>query len=124
LAAAKAAWPTDWLGQAPYFDAPFDVGFSVGGFELGWLAPRQAAAARKRFGLFAATAVFGKTIGKTAAWPQATARATVRWPTPKAATTLSNSTKAAPSNVAPYQPRSIKTPNKIGEMAKPTSKPE
>jgi len=34
LAAAKA-WYRDVLGQAPYFDQPFYVGFEVGGFELG-----------------------------------------------------------------------------------------
>lgn len=36
LEAAKR-WYTDVLGQAPYFDQPFYVGFSVGGFELGLL---------------------------------------------------------------------------------------
>ena len=34
LARAKA-WYTQLLGQAPYFDQPFYVGFNVGGFELG-----------------------------------------------------------------------------------------
>jgi len=34
LAAAKR-WYSDLLGAAPYFDEPFYVGFSVGGFELG-----------------------------------------------------------------------------------------
>ncbi len=34
LAKAKG-WYTDVLGLAPYFDQPFYVGFSVGGFELG-----------------------------------------------------------------------------------------
>jgi predicted enzyme related to lactoylglutathione lyase len=34
LAAGKA-WYTDVLGVPPYFDEPFYVGFSVGGFELG-----------------------------------------------------------------------------------------
>lgn len=29
------AWYSELLGQAPYFDEPFYVGFSVGGFELG-----------------------------------------------------------------------------------------
>ncbi len=28
-------WYTDALGIAPYFDQPFYVGFTVGGFELG-----------------------------------------------------------------------------------------
>jgi predicted enzyme related to lactoylglutathione lyase len=34
LARAKA-WFTEVLGAAPYFDQPFYVGYSVGGFELG-----------------------------------------------------------------------------------------
>jgi len=34
LATAKA-WYEKVLGVAPYFDEPFYVGFSVGGFELG-----------------------------------------------------------------------------------------
>ena len=34
LAAAKD-WNSKVLGQVPYFDEPFYVGFSVGGFELG-----------------------------------------------------------------------------------------
>jgi len=34
LAAAKA-WYADVLGQPPYFDEAFYVGFSIGGFELG-----------------------------------------------------------------------------------------
>ncbi len=34
LNAAKA-WYAQALGRAPYFDEPFYVGFSVGGFELG-----------------------------------------------------------------------------------------
>ena len=34
LAAAKA-WYSRVLGVQPYFDEPFYVGFSVGGFELG-----------------------------------------------------------------------------------------
>jgi len=36
LAAAKR-WYTQLLGVAPYFDEPFYVGFSIGGFELGLL---------------------------------------------------------------------------------------
>jgi catechol 2,3-dioxygenase-like lactoylglutathione lyase family enzyme len=36
LAAAKAWW-TELLGQEPYFDQPFYVGFAVGGYELGLL---------------------------------------------------------------------------------------
>jgi predicted enzyme related to lactoylglutathione lyase len=34
LDAAKA-WYTQVVGNAPYFDQPFYVGFEVGGFELG-----------------------------------------------------------------------------------------
>jgi len=34
-------WYADLLMQAPYFDEPFYVGFSVGGFELG-LVPEAA----------------------------------------------------------------------------------
>lgn len=34
LAAARQ-WYSQVLGQAPYFDQPFYVGFNVGGFELG-----------------------------------------------------------------------------------------
>ena len=29
------AWYTEMLGQSPYFDEPFYVGFNVGGYELG-----------------------------------------------------------------------------------------
>ncbi len=34
IARAKA-WYSEALGQQPYFDEPFYVGFSVGGYELG-----------------------------------------------------------------------------------------
>ena len=40
LAAAKR-WYTEALGQPPYFDEPFYVGFAVGGFELGLLPNAQ-----------------------------------------------------------------------------------
>ena len=40
LAAAKR-WYALMLGQAPYFDQPFYVGFAVGGFELGLLPNGQ-----------------------------------------------------------------------------------
>jgi catechol 2,3-dioxygenase-like lactoylglutathione lyase family enzyme len=33
--AASKAWFTELLGQQPYFDEPFYVGFEVGGYELG-----------------------------------------------------------------------------------------
>ena len=41
--AAATAWWTALLGQEPYFDQPFYVGFEVGGYELG-LLPDAAAA--------------------------------------------------------------------------------
>lgn len=44
LAAAKR-WYAELLGQAPYFDQPFYVGFAVGGFELGLLPDGQPATA-------------------------------------------------------------------------------
>lgn len=40
LAAAKR-WYTAVLGQPPYFDEPFYVGFAVDGFELGLLPSAQ-----------------------------------------------------------------------------------
>ena len=40
LDAAKR-WYTEMLGQPPYFDQPFYVGFAVGGFELGLLPGGQ-----------------------------------------------------------------------------------
>jgi predicted enzyme related to lactoylglutathione lyase len=41
LAAAKE-WYSQVLGVAPYFDQPFYVGFSIGGFELGLIPDGQA----------------------------------------------------------------------------------
>jgi hypothetical protein len=35
--AADTKWWADLLGQQPYFDQPFYVGFNVGGYELGLL---------------------------------------------------------------------------------------
>ena len=42
LSAAKA-WYSSVLGIDPYFDQPFYVGYSVGGFELGLNPDRQEA---------------------------------------------------------------------------------
>jgi catechol 2,3-dioxygenase-like lactoylglutathione lyase family enzyme len=42
LAKAKA-WYAKLLGLEPYFDQPFYVGFSVGGFELGLIPDGQPA---------------------------------------------------------------------------------
>ena len=44
LGAAKD-WYTKVLGEAPYFDQSFYVGFSVGGFELGLLPTAQPSTA-------------------------------------------------------------------------------
>lgn len=43
LASAKD-WYTKVFGVAPYFDEPFYVGFSIGGYELGLLPETTAAA--------------------------------------------------------------------------------
>jgi predicted enzyme related to lactoylglutathione lyase len=42
LQAAKA-WYSQALGSEPYFDQPYYVGFTVGGFELGLHPPEQEA---------------------------------------------------------------------------------
>jgi predicted enzyme related to lactoylglutathione lyase len=39
------------LGEQPYFDQPFYVGFNVGGYELGLLPEKDAAAKRARAGV-------------------------------------------------------------------------
>lgn len=44
LASAKE-WYAQVLGSRPYFDEPFYVGFSVGGFELGLVPDAPVAAA-------------------------------------------------------------------------------
>jgi predicted enzyme related to lactoylglutathione lyase len=44
LKAAKR-WYSQVLGQEPYFDQPFYVGYNVGGFELGLLPGAQPATA-------------------------------------------------------------------------------
>jgi predicted enzyme related to lactoylglutathione lyase len=49
---AKAkAWYSKVLGEQPYFDQPFYVGFKVGGYELGLLPEKDAAAKRARAGV-------------------------------------------------------------------------
>ena len=63
--------------------------------------------------------VAGNSLGHGFAAP-----ARIRLPTPNAATTPSIRVRAAPSNVAAYQPRSIIRPNSSGDRAKPTSSPE
>jgi predicted enzyme related to lactoylglutathione lyase len=50
IAKAKA-WYSKVLGEQPYFDQPFYVGFNVGGYELGLLPEKDAAAKRARAGV-------------------------------------------------------------------------
>jgi catechol 2,3-dioxygenase-like lactoylglutathione lyase family enzyme len=72
LAAAKS-WYSKFLGQKPYFDQPFYVGFSVGGFELG-LLPNTApgtAGARPLWGVQNIDAAYARllALGATALEP-------------------------------------------------------
>ena len=50
IAKAKA-WYSKVLGEQPYFDQPFYVGFNVGGYELGLLPEKEVAAKRARAGV-------------------------------------------------------------------------
>ena len=59
LAAAKA-WYAGVLGQDPYFDEPFYVGFDVGGYELG-LNP-QAEAVEAYWGVDDADAALARLL--------------------------------------------------------------
>lgn len=72
LAAAKS-WYSKFLGQKPYFDQPFYVGFSVGGFELGLLpnAAPGTTGARPLWGVQNIDAVYAKllALGATALDP-------------------------------------------------------
>jgi len=66
LAAAKR-WYAELLGQAPYFDEPFYVGFNVGGFELGIVpdgdtGPLRAEAGVAYWGVSDASAAFARLI--------------------------------------------------------------
>lgn len=67
LDAAKA-WYTALLGQPPYFDEPFYVGFNVGGYELG-LDPDLSEAAPGAGGSVAywGVADLAKTLDRLAA---------------------------------------------------------
>ena len=72
LDAAKR-WYSQMLGQPPYFDQPFYVGFSVGGFELGLLPEGESATsgARPLWGVVDIDAAFARLIalGATAIEP-------------------------------------------------------
>ena len=63
LDAAKA-WYSQVVGQAPYFDQPFYVGFSVGGFELGLGPDGEAgvAGAQPLWGVLSAEQAFSKLL--------------------------------------------------------------
>lgn len=50
IAKAKA-WYSKVLGEQPYFDQPFYVGFNVGGYELGLLPAKNATVKRSRAGV-------------------------------------------------------------------------
>jgi catechol 2,3-dioxygenase-like lactoylglutathione lyase family enzyme len=57
---AGTAWYSDVLGVAPYYDAPYYVGFTVGGFELGLIPDgdtRLAPSASRRASSAAASGV-------------------------------------------------------------------
>ena len=68
LDAAKR-WYSDVLGQAPYFDQPFYVGFEVGGFELGLIPDGQAnvEGARALWGVADIDAAFARMLALGAA---------------------------------------------------------
>ena len=63
LEGAKA-WYSELLGQAPYFDEPFYVGFAVGGFELGLLPGGQPgiAGAQPLWGVADADVAFARLL--------------------------------------------------------------
>ncbi len=63
LAKAKA-WYSEVLGAPPYFDEPFYVGFSVGGFEFGLIPDAQpgVAGAQAYWGVQDAAAEFKRLI--------------------------------------------------------------
>lgn len=60
-------WYTQVLGEGPYFDEPFYVGFNVGGFELGLLPtdnakPIQAGSAQGYWGVEDVDAQYARLI--------------------------------------------------------------
>lgn len=63
LEAAKR-WYEQVVGVAPYFDQPFYVGFSVGGFELGLLPDGAAGVdgAQPLWGVASADAAFARLL--------------------------------------------------------------
>ena len=61
LAAGKL-WYTKALGIAPYFDQPFYVGYSVGGFELGLLPDATQSTAGVYWGVADITAAYARLL--------------------------------------------------------------
>ena len=63
LEAAKE-WYSQVIGHEPYFDQPFYVGFSVGGFELGLIPDGESsvAGAQPLWGVEDAEAAFEKLV--------------------------------------------------------------
>ena len=63
LASAKS-WYSRLLGLKPYFDEPFYVGFSVGGFELGLVPDGKPGAdgPQPLWGVVDATAAFARLL--------------------------------------------------------------
>jgi predicted enzyme related to lactoylglutathione lyase len=68
LSAAKA-WYEQVVGHKPYFDEPFYVGFSVGGFELGLIPDAEPgmAGAQPLWGVENADAELARLLGLGAA---------------------------------------------------------
>lgn len=62
---AGKRWYAQVVGHGPYFDEPFYVGFSVGGFELGLLpdAPPGAVGSVAYWGVPDAAAEFQRLLG-------------------------------------------------------------
>lgn len=59
------SWYSEVLGQSPYFDQPFYVGFSVGGFELG-LVPNglpSTSGAQPLWGVKDAKSAYSRLLG-------------------------------------------------------------
>lgn len=65
LTAAKA-WYTDLLGQEPYFDEPFYVGFNVGGYELGLLPAGEGESSTTYWGVPDADAAYDALLARGA----------------------------------------------------------
>ncbi len=65
LTAAKA-WYADLLGQEPYFDEPFYIGFNVGGYELGLLPAEGSESSTTYWGVPDADAAYDSLLARGA----------------------------------------------------------